>query len=162
MTVSTQPVHAGTRRDPYGWPAASRRLITNALLVLVAFETVSYAAAVAGTVAGRNGAITPLAWVPMLAVFLLVRWMFVLPGLLLVLAVIDLLAGRVPHARVLAWIVAFAPMVAWELTKSPGAFPSEAGAILGVTAAVFALIARLPARRAHGTRSSTESSLAAG
>ena len=35
-------------------------------------------------------------------------------------------------------------MVLWELTKSPGGFPSEQGAVLGVTAVLFAILARLP------------------
>jgi membrane-associated phospholipid phosphatase len=161
MTMSTQRVHSDTRHDPYGWRGASVRLVANALLVLLAFEAVSYTAAVAGTVAGTNGSLTPAEWVPVLAVFLLIRWVFVLPGLLLVLAVIELLARRVPYARALAGVIAFAPMVAWELTKSPGGFPSEQGAILGVTAVVFALIARLPARRRDGTPSSTGPALAA-
>ena len=34
----------------------------------------------------------------------------------------------------------------WELTKSPGDFPSEQGAVLGVTAVLVAALVRLPAR----------------
>lgn len=158
-----QPVHAATRRDPYGWRAATVRVLANAVLVLLVFEVVSFVAATVATVAGTSGPMTPAEWVPVLAVFLLVRWAFVLPGLLPVLVGIDWIARRVPHARVLTGIVALAPMIAWELTKSPGGFPSEQGAILGVTAVVFAALARLPARRAEGrgTPSPAEPVLAA-
>ena len=144
MTMSEQRVHAATYRDPYGWRAASVRVLANALLVLLAFEAVSFALAAAGLVAGASGPKTPAELVPALAVFLLVRWVFVLPGLLPVLAVIDYIARRVPYARAVTAIIAFTPMIAWELTKSPGNFPSDQGAILGVTAVVFALLARLP------------------
>ena len=150
MTMSEQPVHTATNRDPYGWHAATLRVLANALLVLVAFEVVSFLFAAAGLVAGASGPKTPAELVPALAVFLLVRWVFVLPGLLPVLGVIDYIARRVPHARALNAIIAFTPMIAWELTKSPGGFPYDQGAILGVTAVVFALLARLPVRRMDG------------
>ena len=161
MTVSAQSVISETRLNPYGWRAGCGRVVLNAVLVLVVLEAVSYAAALAGTVAGRNGSMTPAEWVPVLGVFLLVRWAFLLPGLLVVLAVIDLLAWHFPHVRALTVVVAFVPMAAWELTKSPGGFPSEQGAILGVTAVIFAMMARLPARRGAGTSSSTGSAVAA-
>ena len=144
MTMSEQPVHAATYHDPYGWRAATIRVLANALLVLLAFEAVSFVFALAGLVAGAPGPKTLAELVPALAVFLLVRWAFVLPGLLPVLAGIDYIARRVPHARALTAIIAFTPMIAWELTKSSGSFPSDQGAILGVTAVVFALVARLP------------------
>ena len=57
-------------------------------------------------------------------------------------------------------VVAFAPMALWELTNSPGDFPSPRGALLGVTAVVFALLARLPAR-IRGRGPSTEDGEAA-
>jgi multisubunit Na+/H+ antiporter MnhB subunit len=79
-----------------------------------------------------------------MAVFLLVRWIVVLPGMLPVLVGLEYVARRAPHARVLTAIVAFAPMLWWELSQSPDGF-SE-GAVLGVTAVLFALVARLPAR----------------
>ena len=79
------------------------------------------------------------------AVFLLVRWIVVLPGLLLVLVGIEYVARRVPHARVLTAIVAFAPMVWWELTQSSGDTSGQS-AVLGVTAVLFAVLARLPGR----------------
>ena len=78
-------------------------------------------------------------------VFLLVRWIFVLPGLLLVLVGIEYVARRVPHARVLTAIVACAPMVWWQLTQSSGD-TSGFTVVLGVTAVLFAVLARLPAR----------------
>ena len=142
--MSEQPVHATTARDPYGWRAATARVVANALLVLVVFEVVSFVFAAAGLVAGTSGPMTPAELLPALAIFLLVRWVFVLPGLLPVLAGIDYIARRVPYARVLTAIIALTPMIAWELTKSPGGFPSDQGAILGVTAVVFAVLARLP------------------
>jgi hypothetical protein len=144
MTMSEQPIHAAMNRDPYGWRAATIRVLANALLVLLAFEVVSFVVAAAGLVAGASGPKTPAELVPALALFLLVRWVFVLPGMLPVLAGIDYIARRVPHARALTAIIAFTPMIAWELTKSPGSFPSDQGAILGVTAVVFAVLARLP------------------
>ena len=144
MTMSEQPVHTTTTRDPNGWRAATARIVANALLVLVVFEVVSFLFAAAGLVAGASGPKTTAELVPALAVFLLVRWVFVLPGLLPVLAGIDYIGRRVPHARALTAIIAFTPMIAWELTKSPGGFPSDQGAILGVTAVVFAVLARLP------------------
>jgi membrane-associated phospholipid phosphatase len=150
MTMSGQPVHAATNRDPYGWRATIVRVLANALLVLLAFEVVSFVVAAAGLVAGTSGPMTPAELVPALGVFLLVRWVFVLPGLLPVLAGIDYIARRVPHARALTAIIALTPMIAWELTKSPGGFPSGQGAILGVTAVVFAVLARLPVRRTEG------------
>jgi hypothetical protein len=92
---------------------------------------------------------TPVEGVPLVVViagFLLVRWIYVLPGLLPVLVGLEYVARRAPHARVLTAIVAFAPMVLWELLlKSPGGF-SGFGAVLGVTAVLFAVLARLPAR----------------
>jgi hypothetical protein len=66
--------------------------------------------------------------------------------LLVVLVGLEYVARRAPHARVLTTIVAFAPMVLWELSKSPGGFPSEEGAVLGVTAVLFAVLARLPVK----------------
>jgi hypothetical protein len=82
----------------------------------------------------------------LVAAFVLFRWMFVLPGLLVVLFCLEYVARRTRHARALTALVAFVPMALWELTKSPGDFPSEQGAALGVTAVVFAALARLPAR----------------
>ena len=87
--------------------------------------------------------------------FLLVRWIFVLPGLLAVLVGIEYVARRVPHARVLTAIVAFAPMALWELTNSPGPFPSDQGAVLGLTAVLFAVLARLPARYQRASTAET-------
>jgi hypothetical protein len=145
--MSTQPVQASTQRDPYCWRATIARGLVNGLLVLLAYAAVSFAAAAVGMVAGTSGPMTPTELVPLMAVFLLVRWLFVLPILLPVLVAIDFVARRAPHARALTGIVALTPMIAWELTNSPGDFPSVRGAILGLTAVVFAAIARLPARR---------------
>lgn len=151
MTISKQLARAATYPDPYGRRAGTVRVLANALLVLLAFEVVSLVVGVAQViVAGATIPETPVEGVPLVvvvAVFLLVRWIFVLPGLLPVLVGIEYVARRAPHARVLTAIVAFAPMVLWELLlKSPGGFPSAQGAVLGVTAVLFAALARLPAR----------------
>ena len=149
MTMSKQLVRAATHPDPYGWRVGTVRVLVNALLVLLAYEVVSMVAGAAQViVAGATIPETPVEGVPLLvvvAVFLLVRWIFVLPGLLPVLVSIEYVARRAPHAHVLTAIVAFAPMVLWELTQSSGGF-SRFGAVLGVTAVLFAVLARLPAR----------------
>ena len=88
---------------------------------------------------------SPVELVLLAVAFYLVRWIFVLPGLLLVLVGLEYVARRAPHARVLTAIVAFAPMVWWELTQSSGD-TSEFRAVLGGTAVLFAVLARLPAR----------------
>ena len=145
-----QLVRAATHPDPYGWRAGTVRVLANALLVLLAYEVVSMAAVAAQVIlTGWTPPETPIEPVPpvvWVAAFVLVRWIFVLPGLLPVLVGLEYVARRAPHARVLTAIVAFAPMVLWELTKSRGGFPSETGAVLGVTAVLFAVLARLPAR----------------
>jgi hypothetical protein len=151
MTMSKQLVGAATHADPYGWRAGAGRVVANALLVLLAYEVVSMAAAAAQVIlTGWTPPETPVEGVPLLvvmAVFLLVRWIYVLPGLLAVLVGLEYVARRAPHARVLTFIVALSPMALWELLlKSPGSFPSEQGALLGVTAVLFAVLARLPAR----------------
>ena len=149
--MSEHLVRAATYRDPYGWRAGTGRVLANALLVMLAFEVVSMGAAAAQVIfAAWTPPETPVEGVPLVvvaAVFLLVRWIYVLPGLLPVLVGIEYVARRAPHARVLTAIIAFAPMVLWELLlKSPGDFPSGQGVILGVTAVLFAVLARLPAR----------------
>ncbi len=159
MTMSNQLVRDARHRDPYGWRAGTVRVLANALLVLLAFEAVSMVGAAAAIVAGATIPSTPVELVPgvtmsvtpvvlplLVAGFLLVRWIFVLPGLLPVLVGLEYVARRARHARVLTAIVAFAPTVLWELSKSPGGFPSETGAVLGMTAVLFAVVARLPAR----------------
>jgi hypothetical protein len=146
MTMSKQLVRAATYPDPYGWHAGTVRVLANALLVLLAYEVVAVVDVAANLVAGATPPVTPVELVPLVAGFLLVRWIFVLPGLLAVLVGLEYVARRASHARVLTAIVAFAPMVLWELSKSPGGFPSEEGAVLGVTAVLFAVLARLPAR----------------
>ena len=151
--MSNQHVRTATHRDPHGWRAGTIRVLGNALLVLLAFETVSIGYVAALTIAGTPipAPATPVELVLLVAAFVLVRWLFVLPGLLAVLVGIEYVARRVPHARVLTAIVAFAPMVLWELTKSPGGISelgglSEQGLVLGVTAVLFAVVARLPTR----------------
>src|SRR5664280_878785 len=147
MTMSKHLVRAAPYRDPYGWRAGTVRVLANALLVLLAYEVVAMVDMAANLVAGATIPVTPAELLPLVvAGFLLVRWIFVLPGLLAVLVGLEYVARRAPHARVLTAIVAFAPMVLWELSKSPGGFPSEDGAILGVTAVVFAVLASLPDR----------------
>ena len=147
--MSKQLVRAATNRDPYGWRAGTVRVLANALLVLLAFAVVSMVAGVAQMIVmGAPLAplpVTPAELVTRVAVFLLVRWIYALPGLLPVLVGIEYVARRAPHARVLTAIVAFAPMVLWELTQSSGDTSGQ-GAVVGVTAVLFAVLARLPAR----------------
>lgn len=147
--MSKQLVRADTDPDPHGWRAGTVRVLANALLVLLAFEVVSMGAGAAQMiVTGATIPVSPIEPLPVVvwvAVFLLVRWIVVLPGLLVVLVGLEYVARRAPHARVLTLIVAFAPMVWWELFQSPGD-TSGFGAVLGVTALLFAVLARLPAR----------------
>jgi hypothetical protein len=145
--MSKELVRAATSPDPYGWRAGTVRVVANAALVLLAFEVVTLAGGAAQTiVTGATIPVTPVELVLVATVFILVRWLFVLPGLLPVLVGIEYVARRAPHARVLTAIVAFAPMVLWEvLSQSPGVI-SPQGAVLGVTAVLFAALARLPAR----------------
>ncbi len=143
--MSKQLVRAGTYPDPHGWRAGSVRVLANALLVLLAFEVVSLVVGLAQMiVTGAPPSVSPAELVLVAAGFYLVRWIFVLPALLLVLVGLEYVARRTSHARVLTAIVAFAPMVLWEVTQSGDT--SGQGAVLGVTAVVFALVARLPAR----------------
>ena len=147
--MSKHVVRAATHPDPYGWRAGTARVLANALLVLLAFEAVSLVSAAAQIIAtGATLPETPVEGVPLvvwMGVFLLVRWVYVLPGLLPVLVGLEYVARRAPHARVLTATVAFAPMVLWELTQSSGDISGQ-GALLGVTAVLFAVLARLPAR----------------
>lgn len=144
--MSKRLVRAVMDPDPYGWRAGTFRVVANALLVLLAFEVVTLVLAIAQLIAtGPPPSLTPVELLALVVVFVLVRWIFVLPGLLLVLVGIEYVARRVPHARVLTATVAFAPMVWWELTQSSGD-TSGYGAVLGVTAVLFAVLARLPAR----------------
>jgi hypothetical protein len=130
--------------DPYGWRAALRRIVANALLVLLAFEVVSLSAGTAQILVGQTS-LSIVELLPLGAVFLLVRWLFVLPGLLLVLVGIEYGARRIPHARLMTAVVAFTPMAWWQLTQASGDTSGQA-VVLGITAVVFALIARLPDR----------------
>lgn len=149
--MSSQLVRAATSPDPYGRHAGTVRVLRNALLVLLAFEVVSISAGVAQMiVTGSPLPLPPAQFVLMATAFLLVRWLVVLPGLLLVLVGLEYAARRVPHARVLTLIVAFAPMVLWELTQSGDT--SGQAAVLGLTAVLFAAVARLPARRSTEDR----------
>jgi hypothetical protein len=151
MTISNQLVRAATDPDPYGWRATTVRVLANALLVFLAYEVVTMTSMAAMIASGWPPPLPPVELVLMVTAFVLVRWIFVLPGLLPVLVGLDCVARRAPHPRVLTAIVAFAPMVWWELTNSPGGF-SEQGAVLGLTAVLFAVLARLPARtRGHST-----------
>ncbi len=147
--MSKQLVRAGTDPDPHGWRAGTVRVIANALLALLAYVVVTLVVSVAQTtVTGATIPETPVEGVPLMVVvaaFLLVRWIFVLAGLLLVLVGIEYVARRTPHARVLTAVVAFAPMIWWQLTQSSGDTSGHA-VILGLTAVLFAVLARLPAR----------------
>jgi hypothetical protein len=135
-----------------GWRAATVRVLSNALLVLLALEVV----AIAGVMLLGEATlqVTPAEGVPLAAAWILSRWVVVLPILLPALAVLDFAARRVARPRVLAAIVAFAPMVLWELTMSQGDVPSVSGAGLGVTGVVFAILARLPGPQGPSTEAS--------
>ena len=143
--MSKQLARAATDPDPYGRRAGAFRVLANALLVLLAFDIVTLGAGVAQViVTGSPPPLPPAQLLLVVTVFVLFRWMFVLPGLLLVLVGIEYVARRAPYARVLTVVVAFAPMVLWELTQSGDT--SGQGAVLGATAVLFAVLARLPAR----------------
>jgi hypothetical protein len=142
--MSKQLDHAADP-DPHGRRAGAFRVLANALLVLLAFDVVTLVAGVAQViVTGSPPPLPPAQLLLVVTVFVLFRWMFVLPGLLLVLVGLEYVARRAPYARVLTVIVAFAPMVLWELTQSGDT--SGQGAVLGATAVLFAVLARLPAR----------------
>jgi hypothetical protein len=144
--MSKQPDQPATFPEPDGWRPAAARVVINAVLVLLAYEVVSIGSAAVRIFTGPAIPVSPVELMALLVTFLLIRWIFVLPGLVAVLIGLEFITRRTAHARVMTVIVALAPMVIWELTKSPGDFPSEAGAVLGVTAIVFAVIARLPQR----------------
>lgn len=144
--MSKQLSRAATDRDAYGWRAGAVRVLANALFVLLAYAVVTVVVGVAQMiVTGTTIPLNPAELLARVALFLLVRWIYVLPGLLPVLVGIEYVARRAPHARVLTAIVAFAPMVLWEATQSSGD-TSGMTAILGVIAVLFAVIARLPVR----------------
>lgn len=132
---------------PCGWRGATARILANALLTLLAFEAV-FIAAVAERIAADPATLpmTPVDLVLYGVAFYLIRWLVLLPGLLPLLIGIELVARRAPQPRLLTAVVAFAPMVWWELAQSSGDVPSTTGALLGVTAVLFAVLARLPAR----------------
>lgn len=134
----------------HGWRAATVRVLANALLTLLALEAVAIVGV--AIVAEAHFGITPAEAVPLAAEWILGHWVVFLPALLLVLVGIEFVARRAPHARALTAIVAFAPMVLWELTMSSGDIPSVTGVGLGVTAVLFTALARLPARiKEHST-----------
>ena len=143
--MSKHPARAATDTHPYGWRAGTVRVLANALLVLLAYEVVTMVAWLAETIiTGAPPPLPPVQMVLVVTVFVMVRWIFVLPGVLLVLVGIECVARRAPHIRILTMIVALSPMVLWELTQ-PGDNSGQ-GAVLGVIAVLFAVIARLPAR----------------
>lgn len=141
-----------TGSDPYGWRAAAVRILANASLVLLAYGAALIAVEAVRVVFGELSTMPAEVWL-LFPAFLLIRWLFVLPGLLVVLVGIELVARRVPHARVLALAVALVPMAWWQLTQSGGGSEnvrvdtSADLAGLGLTALLFAAFARLPARR---------------
>jgi hypothetical protein len=139
-------VIADPQPDPQAWRAGARRVIANALRVLFAYEVVSIVGALAGTVilGGTLGPLPPDEMVLLMAFYLLLRWLIVLPGLLVVLAGIEYVARRTPHARAMTAIVAFVPTITWQLTQSGDTTGQTV--ILGLTAVLFTFLARLPAR----------------
>jgi hypothetical protein len=132
-------------RDPYGWRAGTIRVLGNALLVLLAFAVVSLAGVAAASLAGADTPLSPVEAVTWVTGLVVVYWIFALPGLLPVLVGLEYVGRRVPRARVVTALVALTPMALWEIADSqPGV--SGFGAILGVTAVLFAVAARLPVR----------------
>jgi len=157
--MSEQMIGATANTNLHGLRAGAVRVLANALLVLLAYEVVSMGAvAIQMALTGWIPPETPVEGVPFVlyaAFFLLVRWIYVLPGLLAVLVGIEYVARRTAHARVLTAVVAFAPMVLWELTQEQ-AHLSPFGVLLGVTAVLFAALARLPGRRPASSRDDGE------
>lgn len=152
MKRSKHLVSVAADTDPYGWRVGAGRILANALLALLAYELASVLVGAIRMIVAAAPAGPVEAWLLMPA-FLLVRWIFVLPGLLPVLIAIEYVARRAPQARVLTGIVAFVPMAWWQLTQSSGD-TSGFNAVLGVTAVLFAVAARLPdnPRRSVGDR----------
>ena len=128
------------------------RVLVNALSILVAYEVAVAVDAAARIVTGSSLPVPLLEFAPLVIAFHLARWVFVLPGLLAVLIGIELIARRTPHARSLTVAVALIPMVSWALTSASDGSSADYVAILGVTAVVFALVARLPDRAAIRAR----------
>jgi hypothetical protein len=144
MTMSKHLVQTAANPDPRGWRAATARVLANALLVLPAYGVAILLVGVAPMVLGETPSGPAEAWL-LFPLFLLVRWLYVLPGLVVVLVGIEVVSRRVRHARAITLIVASAPMVWWALTQSsPHADISADLAILGVSAVLFAVLARLP------------------
>jgi hypothetical protein len=121
------------------------RVVVNALLVLLAFEIVSLVVGMAQVVVrGTPVPLTPVELLLLAAAFALVRWVVVLPLLLPVLVALELVGRRISHARVLTAVVAVLPIAFWQVTQSSGDISGQ-GVVLGLTAALFVVLARLPA-----------------
>jgi hypothetical protein len=148
MTMSKQVARATTVRDPYGWRASTVRVLANALLVLLVFGVVLVVLGVAHVIAtGGTLPEAPVDGMPLIvvvAVFILARWILVLPVLLPVLIGLEYVNRRVSHARVLTTIVGLVPAALWALTQASSTWGDAA--ILGMTGVLYALVARLPAR----------------
>lgn len=142
MTTSLQAVSVPAPRGARGWRAAAARVVANALLVMLAYGVVTLtAAAAAMIVQGWSPPVPPAEFALIAVVFVLVRWIIVLPGLLPVLVGIELVARRVPHARILTLLIALAPAVWWALSQSP-----DDVVFFAAIGALFAVLARLPVR----------------
>src|SRR5262245_847614 len=98
--MSTRSVPTATDPAPNGWRAGTARVVVNAVLVLAAYELVALVDSVARVIVGWNLPLTPVEAVPLVAVLLLVRWLYVLPALLVALVILDYVARRVSHPRV--------------------------------------------------------------
>ena len=143
--MRNQPVLNITKPDPDSRRAGILRILANALLVLLAFEVVSLVVGMAQVVIrGTPVPVAPGDLLLLAVAFTFVRWVFVLPVLLPVLVGLELVGRRVPHARVLTAVVALAPMAFWQLTQASGDTSGQ-GIVLGLTAVLFAVLARLPA-----------------
>lgn len=119
-----------TDPDRHDWHASAARVLANALLALLAYELAAVVVEMTRMiVAGPPAA--PLVAALLMPVFLLVRWVFVLPGLLPVLVAIEYVSRHAPQARVLTAIVAFTPMVWWQMTQSSGDTSAHAAVLAG-------------------------------
>ena len=144
--MSTQAGTSAMDHDPHGWRAGIVRVLANAVLVLPAYGVAILGVGAVRVIVAGTPTEPAEAWL-LFPLWLLIRWLYVLPGLLLALAAIEVVARRAPHARVVTLIVASAPMAWWALTQSsPYADISADLAVLGLTAVLVALLARLPVR----------------
>lgn len=144
--MSIDLLRAAMDGEPRGWRTGAVRVVVNALLVFMAYEVVTLAIGLTEAVVRAEPVpLSPVQLVLLISAFVLVRWVVVLPALLLVLVGLEYVARRVPHPRILTTVVAFSPMVVWQVTQSSGDTSGQA-VVLGMVAVLFAVVARLPSR----------------